>query len=404
MSTKKRVVEAKPKTEARDVNAIPFVMKEEFIQLTVNNEPFTLDKSHPTFTRLKSALERKNWKAVPKLVTLAKALFSATAGNVKVEKGVVMYKGTAIHDSLARRILDLINKGQEVKPMLWFMDNLYKNPEPKAIAEFFDWWEGSSLPMTDDGCFIAYKSVDENLMDQHTHQISNAPGQVIVMTRKASNTNWRTLCSSGFHVCTKAYGLYGTRVMSVKINPADVLAVDNDAAGKLRCLKYEVLAELTKPESGHQFRRDGCPELEGKDIIHVKAERKELIQLLLASKLVLRHIKEGKLKEASIKKASYGALAKKAQQYKVVAQEDTTDGVVEKDTLLVGVRKAHGVTAGQISKHTGHDLKTVTKHEREVDPPPFVREWYLEAVEKLAGVKNLSRSALTFPQRVAQAA
>src|SRR4051812_46509892 len=76
---------------------IPFVIKDDFIQLTLpGGRPFTLDSTHETFSRLKKALETSNWKAVPKLVNLAEALVSASAGQVRIYKGMVYYKNDQI--------------------------------------------------------------------------------------------------------------------------------------------------------------------------------------------------------------------------------------------------------------------------------------------------------------------
>jgi hypothetical protein len=378
------------KTRKTKPDEIPYVLKDKYLQVTIEGRPFSLDNTHPTFARMKKALKSKNWKAVPKLVTLAQNLISASQGNVEVKAGVVYYKGTAVDDSLTARILEMVKESKPVQGMMKFMNNLYQNPEPKAIREFFDWLRENNLPITDDGCFLAYKSVDSKLKDEHTHKIDNSPGQVIWMPRVAGDSSWRTQCSSGFHICSKQYGLYGSRVMAVKANPRDVLSA---VAGKMRVLRYEVLFELGGIRED-LFKYQGFSALEKRLVVEIKAERKELVKMLLDSKQVKRLLRAGKIKESTITKSNYGRLKTLAQKYEVVPQAQPAS--IEALPPLAAARKASGFTVGQIAKAMKSNYKAVVKLEKQNDPNPNAADAFLEAIGKLKGV-NLSRSAITYP-------
>src|SRR3954462_7161476 len=118
---------------------VSYVLKPNYLQVTIKGEPFALDSTHPTFKRLAEALRSKNWKMVPKLVNIAQSLMNDSQGNIEVKKGVVFYKGREIKSTLTSRIIDILKSGKDVRYMLKFMDNLYQNPSHEAINEFYGW-------------------------------------------------------------------------------------------------------------------------------------------------------------------------------------------------------------------------------------------------------------------------
>lgn len=376
---------------------VPFVLKDKFLQVTIGDKSFTLDSTHPTFERMKKALLEGNWVYVPKLISIAKQLVSETKGNVNVEKGVVYYKGTAVDSRLTKRILEMMNHGKEVKHMLLFMDDLYKNPEPLAIKEFFGWLENNNLPITDDGCFIGYKSVDENLKDEHTHTIDNSPGQVIMMPRAAANLNYREQCSYGFHVCSKAYGLYGSRVMAVKVRPQDVIAAPE--GGKMRVLRYEVLKELGSI-SEDLFKLNGFSSVENLLVMEIKRERKELIQLLLKSPAVKSLIRRKKISKETIQRANYARLNVMAKKYDALPAEAKQENQNTTESPLKAARKAAGLSIGQLAEAMNKDYKFIAGQETMQQPPSGVMDYYLTIIAKLVGIRNLSRSAISYPKAV----
>ena len=70
-----------------------------------------------------------------------------------------------------------MKQGKPVEAMLRFIDNLYQNPQQFAIEELYDWMRGCKLPITDDGCFMAYKRVRDDFKDCYTGKIDNSPAR-----------------------------------------------------------------------------------------------------------------------------------------------------------------------------------------------------------------------------------
>lgn len=371
---------------------VPYVLKDNYLQVTVKGQPFALDKSHPTFDRLKKAIKQHRWSLIPKLVTLAKSINFESQGNVSLVKGVVYYKSQPVNDSLSKRIIEMVRRGKKVKHLLLFMDNLYQNPSKTAIESFYDWLRDNDLPITDNGCFLAYKSVRDDYTDTHSGTVDNHPGQVIMMSRKVVDTDYYHQCSTGFHVCSKRYGIYGSRVLAVMINPKYVLSA---VEGKMRVTQYEVLMELGQKYQDNLgdidpniFEKKGIAGIEGQLVIEVKKERQELINMILKSPAIKKALRRKKLSKITITKASYARLKSMAQKYDLVPSIGP-----EASHKLMMARKAAGITIGQVAEKLGIGYKAVYTLEKEVNPSQERVDKYLLAVANLRGYNK----AVSYP-------
>ena len=184
---------------------IPYILQDGFVSVVVDGRPFQLLSSHPTFRKMVKAIKAKKWAKVPELVNLAQTISNRTHGNVEVRNGEVFYKGSVIHSALTKMMLNLIEHNQPVTSMLKFMDNLYKNPSQRAVSGLYGFLTAWSLPITDDGCFVAYKRVDDEYSDIHSHTVDNHIGERPLMPRRKVDPNAETLCSDGFHFCSRQY-------------------------------------------------------------------------------------------------------------------------------------------------------------------------------------------------------
>lgn len=368
--------------------AIPYVLKNDYIQVILEGQPFSLTATHPTFKKLKSAIKDKDWAKVPKLVSLAKTLQFESFGKVTVENGKVFYKNEEIKNVLASKISELIRRDKPVTYLIKFLDKLYMNPSSEARDEFYGWLASADLPITDDGEFLAYKSVDDNLKDQHTHTIDNRPGQIILGDRSWFDTNYRHQCSTGYHICSKQYGLYGQRVLAVKASPADVLSAQG---GKLRVVNYEVLKELG---TSSNFQQEGFPELEKLLVVEIKKERSELLRMILASPRIKRVIRQRKLSRKTLVKSAYARLQKIAEKFKVI---DLVPALGPTDVyFLKSARVASGFSIGQLAKASKikGGYKAIVKLEASPNPDADKRTAYVNALVSLQGGKQ----AITYPK------
>ena len=124
-----------------------------------------------------------------------------------------------------------------------------QNPSHRAVNELYDFLEAGELPITEDGCFLAFKNVRSNYMDIHSGTFRNQVGDVCEMLRNKVDEDKDRTCSYGLHFCSIAYLPHfsdsdGGHTMIVKINPKDVVAIPADYNNtKGRTCKYEVVAE-----------------------------------------------------------------------------------------------------------------------------------------------------------------
>lgn len=227
---------------------IPYLIQGKNIILVVDGKSHTISKdTHIAYPKIIEALKAKDWEALHDLVEPKRAIVDFGQGNVSIENDVVMWKGRPFHNALTTRMIEMYKDGFPIDPMVRFMENLFQNPSKRSLDQVYGFLEKNSLPITEDGHFLAYKRVQDNYLDVHSGTIDNSIGQVVTMDRNLVDDNPDSYCSTGLHFCSESYLAHfgGSRIMILKINPADVVSIPNDYNGaKGRCCKYEVIAEV----------------------------------------------------------------------------------------------------------------------------------------------------------------
>lgn len=231
-------------------SAVPYLIQGKNVILVVNGKSHTVSKdTHMNYGKIVEALKAKDWDALVELVEPAKAIVNFGKGYVKIENGVVYWKGNVFNNALSARMIEMYQDGFPIDPMVRFMENLMANPSKRSVDQVYGFLEKNSLPITEDGHFLAYKKVRHDYKDIHSGQFDNSIGQVVEMDRNLVDDNPNSHCSTGLHFCSESYlqsfGSPGDPVMILKINPADVVSIPTDYNGaKGRCMRYEVIAEV----------------------------------------------------------------------------------------------------------------------------------------------------------------
>jgi hypothetical protein len=110
------------------------------------------------------------------------------------------------------------------------------------------------------------KAVRNDYYDHHSRTIKYALGTTVAKDRRDFDPDPRKDCSNGLHVGGRKYvdGLFAhsnSRILIVKVDPADWVAVHQYDHGKARVCRMYVYAENTPPRDGqraHRLRR-GLP-------------------------------------------------------------------------------------------------------------------------------------------------
>jgi len=234
-----------------------YIMTDEVINLVVDNKAFTVTQAHVNYGLIHSELVAEppiDWELILELTDVAATVNTwADTSDIEVIDGVVCYHGRHVHNAVTSRILDGMLQDEDVTPFVNFLSNLMKNPSMRAQRELYLFLEQSELPITEDGYFLAYKSVNENYKDRHSNSIDNHVGMHCSMERKDVDDERDRTCSYGLHFCSIAYLRefwgFGGHTMILKINPADVVSIPSDYDNaKGRTCRYEVVGELQDEE------------------------------------------------------------------------------------------------------------------------------------------------------------
>jgi hypothetical protein len=235
------------------------------ISAIINGQSYVVETDHPKYQQALDAVRQKNWNQFVNIVNISKQVQSYFNGtNVEIKDGSINYHGQVIHNTLTKRILNFMRDGLPHEPLLNFFKNLMENPSKRAVDELYDFLEVGELPITEDGCFLAFKNVRSNYLDIHSGKFDNSVGKVCEMPRNAVDEDKERTCSYGLHFCSIQYlpsfsDSDGGKTMIVKINPKDVVAIPADYNNtKGRTCRYEVVAEykddwrskLDREESG----------------------------------------------------------------------------------------------------------------------------------------------------------
>ncbi len=169
--------------------------------------------------------------------------------------GVLTYYGEEVPSILNTRIIKMLEQDLPLEALLNFVSNLFENPSHNSVQQLYRFLDANNLPITEDGCFVAYKTVRENYYDLHSNKNRNMVGDVVSMPRNKVVDDPNQCCSSGLHAASIEYlrNYRGAKLMAIKINPADVVSVPVTYENtKLRCCRYEVVEELDAKLMGTQ--------------------------------------------------------------------------------------------------------------------------------------------------------
>lgn len=180
----------------------------------------------------------------------------------------VSYNGTRIPDVLAAKVRGLIEEGLPVTLFAKFWENVQNNPSSSSVRELYDFLAYKELPITEDGCFLAYKRLDRDYWSisgnvktlvvkgkvDSSGRIFNGVGEEIEVMRRDVDDNRNNHCSFGLHVGSLDYARDFSRgkLVVVKVNPKDVVSVPSDYNyQKCRVSAYKVISdfetEITSP-------------------------------------------------------------------------------------------------------------------------------------------------------------
>jgi hypothetical protein len=267
--------------------SFPYIVQGSNITVVIGTTPHTVSKSHIAYNKLLAAIKAGEWDIVQDIIEPKKAVINFGQGNIEIQGDKIFWKGREMHNALTKRMVAMIQEDFPVEPLVAFMENLMDNPSKRAVNELYGFLEKNTLPITSDGCFLAYKKVRQDYLDVHSGTVLNKPAvymtdedtaalaeaagksnevtvevvdgvTVVSMERNLVDDDQNRTCSTGLHFCSQDYlrSFGGDRVVILKINPRDVVSIPNDYNdSKGRCARYEIVDEIDKDKADEAFAK-----------------------------------------------------------------------------------------------------------------------------------------------------
>ncbi len=224
---------------------VQYTISNESITVVWEGKPHVVQKGSPHFAGLRDAILSEKWDDIPNHLTVAKTLASWAKGKFALDEGreIFSYEGRELPQTINRRIIAMATAGEDPTRMFRFFERLNKNPSMRSVEQLYPFLEHQNIPITPDGCFLAYKGVNANYTDHHTGTIDNKPGVINKLPRNQISDDPREACHFGFHVGARGHAQgYGNRMIVCKVDPEHVVCVPYDSGQqKMRVCEYTVV-------------------------------------------------------------------------------------------------------------------------------------------------------------------
>lgn len=231
--------------------------------------PILIMSDDSRFEKCLDLYKNEDYSGLKSFLCPDKALEQISDGDliINIDEGEIQYKGTPVHNVVTGRIMEAIDGKLPYKHLLAFLKNTFGCDSFVVLNELYLFLESNeSMPIMEDGSFIAYRVVNSDYMSKHPNPdgtfTRNMIGDVIIEDRNKVNPDRNQTCAEGRHFCSYSYiPFYGwnetDRVMIVKVFPQDVIAIPSDYNNaKGRCCKYEVIGEVENYErNSDEFRK-----------------------------------------------------------------------------------------------------------------------------------------------------
>jgi len=228
------------------------------ISVIIDGTPYSVDSSHVNWEVLKQAFKDNDSDLFVEKFSVKNYIENHVVNGSSVSSGIrvvgneVFFNSEKLNGTIVELILRNVEEGLEITPIANFLTKLYNNISYNTREHLFNFLTKHRLTITEDGKFLAYKSVKSDYYDKYSGTILNKVGAEIKFDRKDVDDNPNNHCSHGLHVGSLGYsgpgGWYnsaGDKVIIVAIDPEDVVSVPTDHDyQKLRCCRYVVVSEF----------------------------------------------------------------------------------------------------------------------------------------------------------------
>lgn len=236
---------------------LPHILTGQSLTVLLDGRSVAIPRSHANFDAIVEAIQADDVDALRTQIDVKQAVTTWSTGRITIEDRVLSYNGEELNTGLTRKIIEFIRDGDErlATPLLNFLDKVMLNPSRRAVQGLYDWVAASEMPIHEDGDILAWKIVQGDYFDYYSKMLDHSPGNVVEKPRNQCDEDADVTCSYGIHFCSFKYlpqyyqGDESRRIMLVKIDPADVVAIPREYdTAKGRCCKLTVVQQVKEPE------------------------------------------------------------------------------------------------------------------------------------------------------------
>lgn len=216
-----------------------------------DGKQLVMSRDHEDFKKVASLFADGDVDAMIEVMNIEKKQREWTFGkDICVIDGKLFHYGMEVKQtSIARRIINDCEAGQDPVKFVNFFRKLMLNPSFMAVKHTYDFIEHNDLEILEDGNIRAWKKVTQD--GKAYRGVPNYKGMTIMMPRNQVEDDPSKTCSHGLHVAAKHYfghEFTGGLLIEVAVSPTDIVSVPTDYKNsKCRACCYTVLTGLERP-------------------------------------------------------------------------------------------------------------------------------------------------------------
>jgi hypothetical protein len=254
------------------------------ILIFAENQQFQMAQDHPNFRVVKEKLQARDYTGLLELLDVRATVRKWLSVNPRftLTNDLLALDGVAFSDKVSRKVLRMIDAGNDPQGLFNFLLKVRQNPSSVAQNELLSFCVANKFMIHVDGDILAYKSVRDDYMDIHSGSVFYKPRHLmtpdeaetyqrgvmmgrqrnvrvvtdfgvttVTMPRFAVDDDRNNVCSHGLHFAAHQYaenfGSADSRMLVLKVNPADVVSIPADYNNsKGRTAKLAVVTEIPR--------------------------------------------------------------------------------------------------------------------------------------------------------------
>lgn len=216
------------------------------VTVVFDDGPKMLHKNAPGYQEAIEAIKLNNITKLRELMDPKWAIMRYSNNELSFETdGSISFEGLRLGTKFTSLLKSSMSRHLPWHVLAKFLTNCLANPSLRAQKEVEHMLEHDGLPITEDGCFLAYKLATVDNLDSDTGLFDCSIGKVVEMPRDRIIKNVRRGAERGFSAGGKPYlnTAFAGKVIIVKINPADLVGIYTLPYTEAVVCKFTVLCE-----------------------------------------------------------------------------------------------------------------------------------------------------------------